>query len=455
MIFISFLVYALAQSIKAAPRPSSSAIQFRDVPTCDCSNASNQRSLLDIIWSCLVTLFACIWLSVHPNVPSLTDSYFTIVRRRIRIMICALIVPEGVMYWAMRQWLGSRKLASRYKRSGWTTVHGHFLQMGGYVIDEPGRKPYTLSPELLESLLERKQIILPTICIEDIEDKSKGDFLAKGFVALQTLWFVTQCIARGAQRLTITELELVTLAFAVFNGITYFLWWHKPLDVRCPIHLQLLFRNSFIYEEPEEGTPVANSTIWQSFLDGFGNIFNVLFFNVVDDIREEGMMWALRKRLRSLVYPFLYFREILHQMTESDDSTNIPPNSARVPTFYAVRMDVTNEYLLDCTMSFFAMVFGSIHCIAWNFPFPSLTERTMWRISSSIIVCVPAVLLSFSLLRLLFIRPFFVVLVLNIIGLVAYIPSRIIIVFLAILSLRSLGEKAFEDVDWTSFFPHV
>jgi hypothetical protein len=118
MLFIFLLTYALGRSIKAAPLalPSSSnGIQFRDVHTCDCSNAPNQRSLFNIIWGCLVTVFACTWISVHPNVPSLSDSYLTIMRRRIRIMINALIVPEGVMYWAMRQWLGSRKLARRYK----------------------------------------------------------------------------------------------------------------------------------------------------------------------------------------------------------------------------------------------------------------------------------------------------------------------------------------------------
>ena len=347
--------------------------------------------------------------------------------------------------------------------------------MGGFVIDEPGKKPYTLSPEHLESLLERGEIKLPSIRAKEIEDKSKGDFLAKGIVVLQTLWFVIQCIARGVQGLAITELELVTLAFAVFNGITYYLWWHKPLDVRCPVHLQLVSQKQVKREKMHVHTVIpANSTIWQSFLDVLNNILDFLIFDIVDDIRGRGVVWALRKRLMLLVRPFVYARETLHQMTESDDSTNIKPHSTRVPTFYAIKMDATQEYLMDCIMSFCAMIFGSIHCIAWNFPFPSLTERTMWRVSSLVLVGAPAVLLFFSFLRLLFIYPFSffnrpvliifaiiniidrakVVLVLNIIGLIAYIPSRLIIVILAVLSLRSPGEKAFEDIDWTEFVPH-
>ena len=47
-----------------------------------------------------------------------------------------------------------------------------------------------------------------------------------------TGWFVIQCIARGVQGLPITELELITGAFAVLNIVIYPLWWEKPLNVQ-------------------------------------------------------------------------------------------------------------------------------------------------------------------------------------------------------------------------------
>ena len=49
-----------------------------------------------------------------------------------------------------------------------------------------------------------------------------------------------QCIARGAYGLTVTELEVVTVAFASLTGVIYYLWWDKPLDVRCSIPVDLL-----------------------------------------------------------------------------------------------------------------------------------------------------------------------------------------------------------------------
>ncbi|KAF9474833.1 hypothetical protein BDN70DRAFT_779290, partial [Pholiota conissans] len=63
---------------------------------------------------------------------------------------------------------------------------------------------------------------------EDIKDRSKGDAISKAFVLLQTMWFIAQCISRWLAKLPVTELEVVTLAFAMLNIITYALWWHKP-----------------------------------------------------------------------------------------------------------------------------------------------------------------------------------------------------------------------------------
>ncbi|KAF8652614.1 hypothetical protein AX16_004303 [Volvariella volvacea WC 439] len=80
-----------------------------------------------------------------------------------------------------------------------------------------------------------KKILLPTISEEEIMDKAKGDLLTKVVVVMQTSWFMVQCIARHAQGLVITELELVTLAFAALNIVTYLLWWSKPLNAQYPI----------------------------------------------------------------------------------------------------------------------------------------------------------------------------------------------------------------------------
>ena len=97
-----------------------------------------------------------------------------------------------------------------------------------------------LSPKRFSKLLRAGKIDLPTLTVEEIEDRSKADGFSKMIALGQTLWFVTQCIARRAQHLDLTLVELLTLSLAVLNGLMYFLWWNKPMDVRCPVRVYLL-----------------------------------------------------------------------------------------------------------------------------------------------------------------------------------------------------------------------
>ena len=90
-----------------------------------------------------------------------------------------------------------------------------------------------LTCDMFHNLLQEGKIAFPSITEAEIEDRSKADGLAKGIAVLQTTWFIAQCISRNARGLITTEVELITLAFAVLNGIVYFLWWNKPLDVKC------------------------------------------------------------------------------------------------------------------------------------------------------------------------------------------------------------------------------
>ena len=97
-----------------------------------------------------------------------------------------------------------------------------------------------LSPEKFFKLLSAGKIEFPTVTEKEIKDRSKADGFSKTIALGQTLWFVAQCLARTAQHLDLTLVELLTLSLAVLNGVMYFLWWHKSLDVRCPVRVNLL-----------------------------------------------------------------------------------------------------------------------------------------------------------------------------------------------------------------------
>ena len=108
---------------------------------------------------------------------------------------------------------------------GWTKTHGHFIQMGGFMLFEGDNpKGVVLSPSRFSELLMAGKIEFPTVTVEEVKDCSKADGFSKTIALGQTLWFVAQCLSRRAQHFDLTLVELLTLSLAVLNGVMYFLW---------------------------------------------------------------------------------------------------------------------------------------------------------------------------------------------------------------------------------------
>ncbi|TFK36322.1 hypothetical protein BDQ12DRAFT_699617 [Crucibulum laeve] len=480
--------------------------KFPDIPTapnCQCllKTSTELRSIWDIIWSCAATIFACTFLSIHPNIPAPDESWWKVTRRRTKIMIYAIIAPEMVIWWAMRQWVGARKVARDYEAHGWTKTHGYFVQMGGFMLFENGIPSRTLLLPELEDLMKEGNVDLPDVTEDDIEDKSKGDILSKGLVLLQTSWFIVQCIARGIQGLALTELELVTLAFAVLNGVMYFLWWNKPLDVKCavPVHLKEDIRSksrvgnggivtinekaveeeweSERKKEADEAEKIGGKskkrdvvrlaiTTIKSWTFWIPRVLGSMFASITDCHCDSRFWWPV-KLLRYILKGFINLSiAALHPLIDmlgADRSDFIEPGVKRVSTFYASKAADDRDDIMASISAVIAAVFGGIHCIAWSFQFPSYQERILWRVSSLIIVAVPIVFLFTCIMNNVTsttiekyweaIEPVFKYTVL--LGVVFYIFARLILLMQAIISLRSLSSGAYETVQWITFVPHI
>lgn len=111
--------------------------------------------------------------------------------------------------------------------------------MGGFVLADNTQDLEIITDERFYDLLDKGSINFPNVSKDQIQSLSKGDGLSKLIVVGQTSWFVAQCISRVIQGLRLTELELVTLAFAFLNGFMYFLWWDKPLDAEYLIRIYI------------------------------------------------------------------------------------------------------------------------------------------------------------------------------------------------------------------------
>ncbi|KAG1840518.1 hypothetical protein C8R48DRAFT_620845 [Suillus tomentosus] len=443
------------------------------------------RTLWTIISSSVLTLFACIYSAIHPNIPSpKNSSWYHILWRQLGIMIMALIAPELIVTWAMRQLFSAHQVTRQFKESGlssaslscllqacrrlfgvsfvlswgglqggfsqsnpsptrkasqicahpnvdsyasldftWTRTHSFFVLMGGfmlYVNEEPYR---TLQPKHILKLIHDKCIKVPTLTANQIHDKSKGNAISKGLVVLQVAWFVMQLITRAIYHLETTQLEVGTLAFAVLNFLTYAVWWDKPLDVRCPHP---------VYWKSTESRPE-------------------------DHINDRDEFAQLR-----------YLPRVFSPIIELIGWADIPTSrKLQVPTFDgSIELNVSDKTILQQAALIMAIIFGGIHCMAWFFAFPTYEEQVLWRISAVVTTCTPCLCLSaylnseiIDLVRRLpdserhIIWGVYLMTCYALVTL--YITARVVLLVLMFTTLRNLPPDAYKVVSWTSLVPHL
>ena len=126
MLIILFIYYLVRGTyINASPVPS---IDDRSLAGNRCTDLTHCRTIWSIVWSCLATIFSCTWVAVHPNIPCpkkrdangwigkcIWNPLLSFAENRLPLFICALLVPEYVLAWAIRQFLSARRLTNANK----------------------------------------------------------------------------------------------------------------------------------------------------------------------------------------------------------------------------------------------------------------------------------------------------------------------------------------------------
>jgi hypothetical protein len=109
--------------------------------------------------------------------------------------------------------------------------------MGGFVIqsDVDDTQHQRVSPKKLFGMFKTGALPWPECTDDEIEDRSKADWLVKTIGLIQIFWFITQIIGRWAQGLAVTTLEIFTLGIVICTAIIFLACWKKPFDVQVPI----------------------------------------------------------------------------------------------------------------------------------------------------------------------------------------------------------------------------
>lgn len=390
----------------------------------------NGRGTIDIIWSCIFTLFLCVWTVLCLNVPASGTSFWIFTRRKIKWMVVAAIGPEWVTGLAGGQWSIAHRSAKRLRALGyeWTITHSFFADMGGLRLKLKDDE-FPISSNHLLALLENKVINFPDITKAMIDDRSKSDNIAKLLTILQTTWFVVQCIARGVQRLGLTPLELSTVAFIVCTLATNILWWSKPKDIFIPIII-----SEDLSLEDLIGRELAYS--WK--------------FSPLEKYD------SLRPSLTADVLPLLPWMKASKPSNDHQEEQKTRFRNDRLPP-------EQRDWWLTGFLTIASVSFGVVYVSGWKIDFPTTAELLIWRVGIagvlSTTVSFWAVDFGMELYYAALHKPMQPITAYRIalcaVIAVVYITCRLYIITEVFVSLRSLPAAAYASINWTDLFPHI
>ncbi|KAG2123635.1 hypothetical protein BD769DRAFT_1469617 [Suillus cothurnatus] len=421
-------------------RTSAPTLDVTDSPSSSCN-----RTLWDIIWSCAATIFACTWTIVHPNIPGMYEGRIAVCSHRLFIMVLALIAPELMITWAILQFLSAREATKAFNDAfgaqarsdhpestvellsgfapsdGRTSPHPSTAYISGRDFGGCGKPRATLTPEELMRFIYEGSLDVPDI--EEAEIESRGDGLSKGIAVLQLWWFVLQLVARYIRHLPITLLEVDTLAIVSLACIAYCLWWKKPKDIQRPHHVHW------------KATAPPPSALYYE---------------------KANQEFALNSWHDYLIIPSYPLKSLM------GIAVTISPRvvrERRIPSLGGYK-DNPHDYKQVITLLsgfFSAVVYGGAHFLGWNYLFQWHMEQMLWRavsifmISASVSLPIFGCLIS---LRILLSDSWVTKFALVTIAFI-YIATRVIVIVLITLSLRSLPPGAYDTVAWTTFIPHI
>lgn len=296
------------------------------------------------------------------------------------------------------------RVSEQYPECEWTETHAQLLRMNGFQIVKQDGTSYRL--RWTSSFPESHVHHILHVPVEEIEDRSKADFAAKIVTMVQTIWFVLQIVNRAVQGLTVTELELTTLAHASLNIIIYWLWWNKPTNVGIPFKLY----------------PINDESRRRSDEEKSGKQMDKAKDRPLDpEFRIHRPRLPARARLGAYI-----------------GSPNLTPGCFTI----ALGLLISGS-------------FGAIHCLAWNAHFPTDIESNLWRVSAPIVTVAPFVAYVLAMTLDLPIRTSKPTSVLLYAALIPYVLARFSLLAVALSTLRDLPYKAYLMPSWTNYIPHI
>jgi hypothetical protein len=204
------------------------------------TDSPDGRGTMDIVTSCVFTIFICVWSVLCVNICPHGESAWAKVYQKLKLAFICILGPDFLLLLVIGQWESARSSCRKFKKrriDGWSMRHAFYADMGGFIVQTKDGVAWPLDANQLLYLIDEKWIkesIIPSQVILDkidIDDRNKQNSLVRVFGIAQILWFLISCIARWRQNLAITTLELTTVGFIVTTISVSIFWFNKPADI--------------------------------------------------------------------------------------------------------------------------------------------------------------------------------------------------------------------------------
>lgn len=394
----------------------------------------DQRGTMDIIWSCVFTIFLCLWAMLHLNVPAPTDGFWTIFWRKTRWLLLSVLAPEVPMLVACGQWSSACRSVRQMRAMGfdqtqWSLTHAFLADSGGIALQLQTGELAPLSAKQLAWLIEQGYTRLPEIKEKDISDKTKADTCTKTLAFCQTAWFLIELVWRAVERLPVTPLELASAALALTSLTTLSFWFRKPMDVQQPYIIKLGQLMTSV-RKPE----IDTST--EVYID-------VAALDQVEPRAYISRKWS--RRLLSLICRMGLQKQCMDRI----------PND-RDPQLLGFRQ--------HATLGVVTAAFASIHFLDWYFPFATNVESIIWRTNccvmwsllavygtAEVIICHMENYQNLGMDTASGYKLRWPVCLWFLVPAIIYFCARVVLIVGVIVNLWSLPKEAFVQVQWATF----
>ncbi|EXK27644.1 hypothetical protein IWW34DRAFT_697593 [Fusarium oxysporum f. sp. albedinis] len=333
-------------------------------------DSSDDRGSLDVLWSCLVTLLLCAWVSTYPNAGSPHDKWYHPLLDKFNLAIITFLGPDFLFGIALGQFSSARSSVKAFKRDShlsrgqkWKLIHGFFVDMGCLHLTAPDYsiadgKSFPIDAKQFHYLVKHGFIEFPDIDKLEIKERNSVDTLSRIITVFQAAWFTIKELARIHKGYPISTLELTTLSFCFITFMISVLWYHKP-SISKPQFINT--KDNITVEEIREYArcnthPGLQLDYYRTPLD------------------------FISRRQFGIDAHWRYYVSLAHKLRINFVSRPV----SRTP-WDRVPSDIwlIPEPWFAPGAALILIGFSVIFVLAWNFQFPTASEKLLWRICSA------------------------------------------------------------------------